>query len=153
MAKLTNNERSPYTDVIRLTATDLIAIGNGGTRQIATIPAGGAVSLCAVIETVAVVGSTSLVVDIGTTSADPDEFIDALDVDAMTTGSPTFNTGDEFVAASAATTTFKGGILPKKAASASTPVYIKVTDAAVTSITAGEIIIGLQILDLTQFQA
>ena len=45
MPKLTNNERSPYSDVIRLTATDLIAIGNGGTRQIATIPAGGAVSL------------------------------------------------------------------------------------------------------------
>ena len=42
MPKLTNNERSPYTDVIRLTAADLVAIGNGGTRQIATIPAGGA---------------------------------------------------------------------------------------------------------------
>lgn len=153
MPKLTNNERSPYTDVIRLTATDLIAIGNGGTRQIATIPAGGAVSLCAVIESVAVVGSTSLVVNIGTTLADPDEFIDALDVDAMTTGLPSFNTGDVFVLASAATTTFAGGILPKAAASASTPVYIKVTDAAVTSITAGEIIIGLEILDLTQFQA
>jgi hypothetical protein len=30
MAKLTNNERSPYTDVITLNAADLIAIGNGG---------------------------------------------------------------------------------------------------------------------------
>jgi hypothetical protein len=29
--------------------------------------------------------------------ADPDEFIDALDVDGMTTGLPTFNTGDVFV--------------------------------------------------------
>ena len=152
MPKLTNNERSPYTDVIRLTATDLIAIGNGGTRQIATIPAGGAVSLCAVIESVAVVGSTSLIIDIGTTIADPDEFIDNLDVDAMTTGLPTFNTGDEFVAASAATTTFKGGVLPKSAVSAATPVYIKVTDAAIASITAGEILIGLEILDLTQYR-
>ena len=152
MPKLTNNERSPYTDVIRLTATDLIAIGNGGTRQIATIPAGGAVSLCAVIESVAVAGSTSLVINVGTTIADPDEFIDALDVDAMTTGSPTFNTGDVFVQA-AGTTTIAGGYLPKGAASASTPVYIKVTDAAVTSITAGEIIIGLEILDLAQYLA
>lgn len=151
MAKLTNNERSPYSDVIRLTAADLIAIGNGGTRQIATIPAGGAVSLCAVIETVAVVGSTSLVIDVGTTIADPDEFIDALDVDAMTTGSPTFNTGDVFVQA-AGTTTIAGGYLPKGAASASTPVYIKVTDAAVASITAGEVLIGLEILDLTQYR-
>lgn len=152
MPKLTNNERAPFTDVIRLTATDLIAIGNGGTRQIATIPAGGAVSLCAVIESVAVVGSTSLVIDVGTTLADPDEFINALDVDAMTTGSPTFNTGDVFVQA-AGTTTIAGGYLPKGAASASTPVYIKVTDAAVASITAGEIIIGLEILDLAQYLA
>ena len=152
MPKLTNNERSPYTDVIRLTATDLIAIGNGGTRQIATIPAGGAVSLCAVIESVAVAGSTSLVINVGTTIADPDEFIDALDVDAMTTGSPTFNTGDVFVQA-AGTTTIAGGYLPKGAASASTPVYIKVTDAAVASITAGEIIIGIEILDLAQYLA
>jgi hypothetical protein len=151
MPKLTNNERSPYTDVIRLTAADLIAIGNGGTRQIATIPAGGAVSLCAVIETVAITVSTTTVVNIGTTLADPDEFIDALNVTTSTTGLPTFNTGDVFVQV-AGTTTVSGGFLPKAAASASTPVYIKVTDAAIASITAGEIIIGLQILDLTQYR-
>ena len=152
MPKLTNNERAPFTDVIRLTATDLIAIGNGGTRQIATIPAGGAVSLCAVIESVAIAGSTSLVIDVGTTLADPDEFINALDVDAMTTGSPTFNTGDVFVQA-AGTTTIAGGYLPKGAASASTPVYIKVTDANISTLTTGEIIIGLEILDLAQYLA
>jgi hypothetical protein len=151
MAKLTNNERSPYSDVIRLTAADLIAIGNGGTRQIATIPAGGAVSLCAVTETVAVAGSTSLVVDIGTTLATPTEFISALDVDASTTGLPTFNTGTSFVQ-TAGNTTIKGGLLPVGAASAATPVYIKVTDSAVASITAGEILIGLEILDLTQYR-
>jgi len=151
MAKLTNNERSPYSDVIRLTAADLIAIGNGGTRQIATIPAGGAVSLCAVTNTVDIVGSSSLVVDVGTTLADPDEFINALDVDGMTVGLPTFNTGDLFVQ-SAGTTTIAGGVLPIAAASASTPVYIKVTDSAVASITAGEILIGLEILDLTQYR-
>ena len=153
MSKLTNNERSPYSDVIRLTAADLVAIGNGGTRQIATIPAGGAVSLCAVIESVAVGTTSTLVIDVGTTLADPDEFINALDVDAMTTGLPTFNTGDLFVLASAATTTFAGGILPKAAASASTPVYIKVTDANISTLTTGEIIIGLEILDLAQYLA
>ncbi len=150
MPQLVNNERSPYTDVVKITAADLIAIGNGGTRRIATIPAGGAVELCAVTETVAVVGSTSLIVDVGTTLADPDEFIDNLDVDAMTTGLPTFNTGDAFVQ-TAGNTTIKGGSLPVGAASAATPVYIKVTDAAVASITAGEIMIGLRILDLTKF--
>ena len=152
MAKLTNNERSPYTDVIRLTADDLKAIGNGGTRQIASIPAGGAVSLCAVTNTVDIAGSDSLVLNVGTTIGDPDEFIDALDVDAMTVGLPTFNTGESFVQA-AGTTTIKGGLLPVAAASSTTPVYVKVTDAAVASITAGEILIGLEILDLTQYRA
>lgn len=150
MAKLANNERSPYTDAITLNAADLIAIGNGGTKVIGTIPAGGAVELVAVIETVAIAGSTSLVIDIGTTIADPDEFINALDVDAMTTGLPTFNTGDTMLQ-SAGTTTVLAGVSPAKPVSADTPIYIKVTDAAVASITAGQIVIGMRILNLTQF--
>jgi hypothetical protein len=150
MAKLANNERSPYTDAITLNAADLIAIGNGGTKVIGSIPAGGAVELVAVIETVAIAGSTSLVIDIGTTLADPDEFINALDVDAMTTGLPTFNTGDTMLQ-SAGTTTVLAGVSPAKPVSADTPIYIKVTDAAVASITAGQIVIGMRILNLTQF--
>ena len=149
MAKLTNNERSPYTDVVRLTAADLIAIGNGGTRQIASIPAGGAVSLCAVTNTVDIAGSSSLVIDVGTTLADPDEFINALDVDAMTVGLPTVNQGDQFTAGTTVSTT--GLSQAVAAASTATPIYIKVTDAAVASITAGEIMIGFRILDLTKF--
>lgn len=151
MAKLSNNERSPFTDVIKLTWEDLKAIGNGGQKKIAQIPAGGAVSLCAVTNTVDIAGTSSLVIDIGTTVADPDEFIDALDVDAMTVGLPTYNTGDAFVQA-AGTTTIKGGLLPVGAASAATDIVIEVTDAAIASITAGEIVIGLEILDLTQFR-
>jgi hypothetical protein len=150
MPQLVNNERSPYTDVVKITAADLIAIGNGGTRVIAEIPAGGAVELCTVTNTVDIVGSSSLVIDVGTTLADPDEFINALDVDAMTVGLPTANTGDAFVQA-AGTTTIKGGSLPVAPASSDTPIYIKVTDAAVASITAGEIMIGFRILDLTKF--
>ena len=150
MAKLANNERSPYTDAITLNAADIIAIGNGGTKVIGSIPAGGAVELVSVIETVAIAGSTSLVIDIGTTIADPDEFINALDVDAMTTGLPTFNTGTTMVQ-TAGTTTVLAGVKPAKAVSADTPIYIKVTDAAVASITAGQIVIGMRILNLTQF--
>lgn len=147
MPKLTNNERSPFTDVIKLSATDLIAIGNGGTKVIATIPAGGAVELVALTNTVDIVGSSSLVVDVGTTIGDPDEFINALDVDAATVGLPTINTGDQFTAGTATSTT--GLSQAVKIVSAATPVYIKVTDAAVASITAGEIVIGLRVLDLT----
>ena len=150
MAKLANNERSPYTDAITLNAADLIAIGNGGTKVIGSIPAGGAVELVAVINTVDIVGSSSLVIDVGTTIADPDEFINALDVDAMTVGLPTFNTGDTMLQ-SAGTTTVLAGVSPAKPVSADTPIYIKVTDANIATMTAGQIVIGMRILNLTQF--
>jgi hypothetical protein len=149
MPQLVNNERSPYTDVVKITAADLIAIGTGGTRVIASIPAGGAVELCTVTNTVDIVGSSSLVIDVGTTIADPDEFINALDVDGATVGLPTINTGDAFTAGTATSAT--GLTQAVKIVSAATPVYIKVTDAAVASITAGEIMIGFRILDLTKF--
>jgi hypothetical protein len=148
--KLVNNERSPYTDVVILNAADLIAIGNGGTKAIGSIPAGGAVELVAVINSVDIVGSSTLVIDVGTTIGDPDEFIDALDVDAMTVNLPTFNTGDTMLQ-SATTTTTLAGVKPAKAVSAATPIYIKVTDAAVASITAGQIVIGMKILDLAKY--
>jgi hypothetical protein len=149
MPQLVNNERSPYTDVVKLTAADLIAIGNGGTRVIATIPAGGAVELCTITNTVDIVGSSNLVVDVGTTLADPDEFVNALDVDAMTVGLPTVNQGDQFTAGTAVSTTgLTQAVLPRATAA---PIYIKVTDSAVASITAGEIMIGFRILDLTKF--
>lgn len=149
MPQLVNNERSPYTDVVKITAADLIAIGNGGTRRIATIPAGGAVELVTVTNTVDIAGSSSLVIDVGTTLADPDEFINALDVDAMTVGLPTVNTGDQFTAGTAVSSSGLSQAVAQ--ASAATPIYIKVTDAAVASITAGEIMIGFRILDLTKF--
>ena len=148
--KLVNNERSPYTDVVILNAADLIAIGNGGTKAIGSIPAGGAVELVAVINSVDIVGSSSLVIDVGTTIGDPDEFIDALDVDAMTVNLPTFNTGDTMLQ-SATTTTTLAGVKPAKAVSSATPIYIKVTDSAVASITAGQIVIGMKILDLAKY--
>jgi hypothetical protein len=149
MPQLVNNERSPYTDVVKITADDLKAIGNGGTRRIATIPAGGAVELCTVTNTIDIVGSSSLVIDVGTTIGDPDEFINALDVDGMTVGLPTVNTGDQFTAGTAVSTSGLSQAVAQ--ASAATPIYIKVTDAAVASITAGEIMIGFRILDLTKF--
>lgn len=145
--KVINNEFRGFTDIVTLNAADLIAIGNGGSRQIATIPAGGAVELCGVKNSVDIAGSSSLVIDIGTTGADPNEFIEDLDVDAMTVGLPTYNTGVSFVQA-AGNTTIEGGSKPVKAVAADTPVYLKITDAAVASITAGQIVVGLRILAL-----
>ncbi len=140
MAKVAINELGVFTDVVSLDFNDLIAIGNGGSRVIAKIPAHGAVELAGVANTVDIVGSSSLVIDVGTNSADPDEFIDALDVDAMTI--PVFNTGDQFTS---------GYTKAVKAVTSATEVYIKVTDAAIASLTAGKIVIGLRIIDLAKF--
>ena len=149
MSKLTVNEAAyGFTDVIRLTYTDLITIGNGGQKVIATIPAGGGVDRCVVYEATAVAGTTSLVLDVGTTLGDPDEFIDALDVDAMT--APVANTGDLLVQV-AGNTTIAGGNLPVSLVQTDTDIVVEVTDAAIASATAGEIVIGLRIVDLGRF--
>jgi hypothetical protein len=149
MPKLTVNEAAyGFTDVIKLTYNDLITIGNGGQKVIATIPAGGGVDRCVVYESVAVAGTSTLVIDVGTTLADPDEFIDALDVDAMT--APVANTGDLLTQA-AGTTTIAGGALPVKLVQTDTDIVVEVTDASIASATAGEIVIGLRIVDLGRF--
>lgn len=147
MAKVTVNESGVFTDYVRLDYNDLIAIGNGGTRVIATVPAHGAVELVGVANTVDIAGSSSLVIDVGTTIADPDEFINALDVDAMT--NPVFNTGDQYTAGTATSTS--GLSQAVKQGAAAQEVYIKVTDAAIASLTAGEIVVGLRIIDLGKF--
>jgi hypothetical protein len=140
MAKVAINELGGFTDVVRLDYNDLKAIGNGGSLVIAKLPANSAVELAAVANTVDIAGSSTLVIDVGTTSADPDEFIDALDVDAMTV--PVFNTGDQFTS---------GYSKAVKAVASETEVYVKVTDSAVASLTAGEIVIALRVLDLNKF--
>jgi len=147
MAKVAVNELGVFTDVVKLDFNDLIAIGNGGTRVIAKIPAHGAVELVGVANTVDIAGSSSLVIDVGTTLADPDEFINALDVDAMT--GPAFNTGDQYTAGTTVSTT--GLSQAVKPVASETEVYIKVTDSAIASLTAGEIVIGLRIIDLAKF--
>lgn len=141
MAELTNNESvKGFTHIYTATYKDLQSIGNGGQATIATIPAGGAVECVGVYESEAFAGTTSLVIDVGTTGGDPDEFIDALDVDAMTV--PVFNTGDAFTG---------GQSQPVGAASADTSVLLEVTDAAIASATAGKIVVGLRIIELGQF--
>ena len=141
MSELSNNEAGRgFTHVYTATYKDLQTIGNGGQLTIATIPAGGAVELAGVYESVAFAGTTSLVIDVGTSGGDPDEFIDALDVDAMT--APVFNTGDAFT---------DGQSQPVGGTNTAASIILEVTDAAIASATAGEIVIGLRIVDLGQF--
>ena len=102
---------------------DYEGIANNATSSnqltIATIPAGGAVECCGVYESVALVGASDITIDVGTTSGDPDEFIDAGDLDA---GTPLYNTGDAFDAGTATVANASLGIAlrrlpPSKSAS------------------------------------
>lgn len=149
MPQLTVNERGAFTHVVKLNYLDLIAIGTGNTKAIFKLPAGSAVELVGVINTVDIAGSSSLVIDVGY-SGTATAFISGWDVDAATVNLPVFNTGSDFVQ-SAGTTTIKGGSLPVKAVSSATDVLLKVTDAALASLTAGEIVVGIRIIDLGRF--
>ena len=142
MAKLSINEsaNSFWTDVVIVDFNDLIAIGNGGQRTIASMPANSAVEAACVWKITAAAGSTSVVLDVGTTAADPDEFIDALDADGMT--APIFNTGDQF------TSNYSKFV---SGTATAVPVLLEVNDATVTSLTAGKWGVGLRIINLSQY--
>ena len=149
MPKLTVNESaSGFTHIVSVEFSDLVAQGTGVSKAIAVLPAGSAVEFVGIHKATAAAGSTSVVLDVGTTSATPTEFIASLDADAMTV--PVYNTGTLFVQ-SAGTTTIEGGSLPVKPVSADTTVYLKVTDAALASLTAGRWVIGMRVLNLGQF--
>jgi len=150
MPSLTVNESTgDFTHVVKLNYLDLIAIGTGNTKNILKLPAGSAVDLVGVINTVDFAGSTSVVIDVGYSGA-ATAFIASWDADAATVMLPVFNTGTDFVQA-AGTTTIEGGSLPVKAVSSATDVQLKVTDAALASLTAGEIVVGFRVINLGRF--
>jgi hypothetical protein len=152
MARLTVNEAgtSGYTHVISLSFDDLAKIklgtnpfngetlGTAGQLPIATIPAGGAVELAGVFESTALAGATDIFLDVGTTASDPAEFIDNLDVDGMS--APVFNSGDSFTGNQSQAVPFQ----------AETSILAEV-NGTTASLTAGNIVIGLRIIDLGSF--
>lgn len=97
MAKVAQQERYlGFTDVYRLTAAEITSLATGNQKTIAILPPGGVVTQAAVFEITTSAGtSTDLTLDVGTTTADPDEYIDALDLDGLTKAA--FNTGEVLV--------------------------------------------------------
>ncbi len=61
------------------------------------------------------------------------------------------HTGGDLMVQAAGNSTFLGGIQAVKPVAAVTPIYVKVTDAAIASITAGKIVIVLQVLNPLKF--
>ena len=157
MAQITVNEAvGDFTHYIKLDFADLKAIGTGNTKTLLTLPAGSAVDLVGAVVTTAIAGTSSTSIEVGysgTTAA----FIAALDADAQAVNTPVFNTGSDFALAPGASysqstaSTVKGGSLPVKAVSSATNVLLKITDASLASITAGQIIVGLRVINLARF--
>lgn len=145
MAKLTNQAAAAlgFTDAYMLTADAITTAATGGQIRVGTLPAGGVVTQCAVFEVTTSAGtSTDLTLDVGTTGADPDEYIDALDLDGLTKAA--FNTGDVLVNTAA-------GYAINNTASA-LPIYAEVNFTG--TVTAGKWLICMTILDpsaLTNF--
>jgi len=84
-----------FTDVYKLTAAEITSLGTGAQKVIAKVPAGGIVTDAAVFEVTNFAGtSTDLTLDVGIDSADPDDYINAADLDGLT--KVVFSTGDGF---------------------------------------------------------
>ena len=108
---------------------------------IASVPQFGSVELVTVIPKTSLAGASDITLDVGTTSGDPDEFIDALDVDAMSDS--VSNTGDAMVQA-AGTTTYKAGSNPAHSYNSNTPILAE-WNGTTGDLTAGEIVILMRI--------
>jgi hypothetical protein len=126
-----------FTDIHKLTAADITAIGTGGQHTIAIVPPGGVVTSCGVFKAKDFTGtSTNLTLDVGVTTADPDDFIDALNL--VTLVKAGFNTGDVLINTA-------DGYYVNNTASA---VPILIEPIFTGTVTGGEWYIGLQIKDL-----
>jgi hypothetical protein len=133
MPKLSNNEKSPYTDVIRLSAADIaanITAITAGTYQIATVPANGCVTLTVISRPVAFsAGTTSAAATIGITSGTATSLIST--------------------AALGSAYTVPIGTHALSNYGADTPIFFKCAFNATP--TAGEIVIGMIIHDNAQY--
>ena len=149
MAKLTVNEANgDFTHVITLSAEDIKAASTNRTVW-GVIPAGGAVDVAFAVESVALVGATDITLEVGT-GTDDDTLIASFDVDANA-GATVYNTGTS-LAQSAGNTTVKAGAAPAESSASAVNLIYKF-GGSVSSLTAGEVIIGCRVFDPMRFSA
>lgn len=142
-SKLVNNESLEEVYIYEADYEHIAANATSSNQvTIGKVPAGGFVKQVCVHEATALAGASDITLDVGTTGADPDEFIDALDVDAMTV--PVYNTGDAFEAANAE------GVALVGAAAADTDILAE-WNGTVASLTAGEVIVSVTVVNLGKF--
>ena len=141
--KLVNNESLEETFLYVADYAHIAANATSSNQVIiGEIPAGGALKSVIVYEQTALAGASDITLDVGTTSGDPDEFIDALDVDAMT--APVYNTGDAFEAANA-----EGLALVGKTNTATD--ILAEWNGTVASLTAGKVVVAVTVVNPGKF--
>jgi hypothetical protein len=143
MSKLVNNESVEETYVY-VADFEHIAANTGASAQvtIGKIPAGGAVKQVVVHEAVALAGASDITLDVGKTPGDPDEYIDALDIDAMTV--PVYNTGDAFASSNSAGVELVGE-------SATDVDIVAEWNGTTGDLTAGKVVVAITVVNLGKF--
>jgi hypothetical protein len=132
MPQLANNESRGFTHYFRMTATDLVAAGTSA-KTIGVVPRGGIVTNASVTVLTAIAGAADITFTLGVTGTAAG-FIASTDLDALT--ATAFNTGTLI------------DTEPGYINNTTSPVNIIATlGGTVSGITAGEIILGLTILD------
>ena len=132
MPQLSNQESRGFTHYFRLNATDLVAAGTAA-KTIGVVPRGGIVTNAAVTVLTAIAGASDITITLGVTGTAAG-FVASTDLDALVA------------------TAYNSGTLldtePGYVNNTTSPVSIIATlGGTVASITAGEIILGLTILD------
>ena len=140
--KLANNESALRTYVYVADYAHIAANATSSNQVvIGEIPAGGAVAFAYAYEEVALTGASDITLDVGTTGADPDEFIDAWDADS---GTPACNTGDACVQG-AGNTTYAAGWKPVGITATQQDILAE-WNGTVASLTAGKVIVVVGVI-------
>lgn len=148
MPSTANNEDRDFTDVVRVTFADLqragylSTIGAANQRKVGTIQPGGAVNLAAVIVGTPLAGATDITIDLGVTAADPDDFIDNVDLDGLTKAN--YNNGDALTVAGDDGTVYVNN--------STSPVNVLMeVNGTIANLTAGEFIVAWKAYNPNRF--
>jgi hypothetical protein len=136
MPQLANQESRGFTHAFKITAAELATTGylTSSEKVIAQLPAGGIITDAAVFVQTALAGATDITISVGTVTGTATNLVASTDLDALV--KVAYNTGS-------AIDTEPG--LVNNTASA-TPVFARF-GGTLSSLTAGEIIVALSILD------
>jgi hypothetical protein len=132
MPQLANNESRGFTHYFRMNTTDIVAAGTSA-KTIGVVPRGGIVTNAAVTVISSIAGATDITLTLGVTGTAAG-LIASTDLDALV--ATAYNTGSSL------------GTAPGYINNTTSPVNIIATlGGSVSSITSGEIVFGLTILN------